>query len=86
MATVGLAEPEHAWNKEDVMSQDVDINKLRKNLQTKVLEKQKVDRNPFVQFQKWFDLVLAGDFIEPNALLYDPIAVLSFLPISSNIK
>ena len=54
MATVGLADPEHAWNKEDVMSQDVDINKLRKNLQIKVLEKQKVDRNPFVQFQKWF--------------------------------
>ena len=50
------------------MSQDVDIKKFRKNLQTKVLEKQKVDRNPFVQFQKWFDVVLAGDFIEPNAM------------------
>ena len=62
MATVDLAEPEYAWNKEDVMSQDVDINKLRKNFQTKVLEKQKVDRNPFVQFQEWFDACTSRRF------------------------
>ncbi len=50
------------------MSQDIDINNLRKHYQEKILKKQTVDKSPFVQFQQWFDEVLAEEFIEPNAM------------------
>ncbi len=50
------------------MSIDIDISKIRKDYQTVNLEKQKVKKNPFDQFQLWFNEALAGDFIEPNAM------------------
>ena len=50
------------------MSQDIDINKFNKNYRIKKLVKQNLDKNPFVQFQLWFDEALTAEFIEPNAM------------------
>lgn len=33
------------------------------------LDEQEVDRNPFVQFQRWFDEVVRVETIEPNAMV-----------------
>ena len=45
-----------------------DIQKMRKNYPTVVLDKKKARSNPFDQFRLWFDEALASDFIEPNAM------------------
>jgi len=45
-----------------------EIHKLRKNYQTVMLEKQKADKNPFSQFQIWFNEASAAEFVEPNAM------------------
>jgi len=50
------------------MSTDIDINKLRNNYQTVMLNKQIAKKNPFAQFQLWFDEVLASELSEPNAM------------------
>ncbi len=50
------------------MSTDIDINKLRDNYQTVMLNKQIAKKNPFAQFQLWFDEVLASELSEPNAM------------------
>lgn len=50
------------------MSTDIDINKLRNNYQTVMLNKQIAKKNPFTQFQLWFDEVLASELSEPNAM------------------
>jgi len=50
------------------MSTDIDINKLRNNYQTVILNKQIAKKNPFAQFQLWFDEVLASELSEPNAM------------------
>ncbi len=50
------------------MSTDIDINKLRNKYQTVMLNKQIAKKNPFAQFQLWFDEVLASELSEPNAM------------------
>ena len=45
-----------------------DIHKLRKNYQTKMLEKNKANKNPLDLFKVWFDEALKEEFIEPNAM------------------
>lgn len=50
------------------MTKSADIHKLRKNYQAIMLEKQQANKSPFAQFQRWFDEVLAEEFIEPNAM------------------
>ena len=50
------------------MNENSSIKSLRKNYQTKMLEKKKVKKNPFDLFQDWFDEALQAEFIEPNAM------------------
>lgn len=45
-----------------------EIHQLRKNYQTKMLEKNNANKNPFSQFQIWFDEARAAEFVEPNAM------------------
>ncbi len=47
---------------------DKEIHALRKNYQTIMLEKKNADKNPFVQFQIWFEEARAAQFVEPNAM------------------
>ncbi len=44
------------------------IHALRKSYQTIMLEKKNADKNPFMQFQIWFEEARAAQFIEPNAM------------------
>jgi len=50
------------------MSQDINIKDLRQNYETRVLEEDNVNKDPFKQFQLWMDEALAADFVEPNAM------------------
>jgi len=45
------------------------LSDLRRNYKLKSLDKKDVCLNPFEQFSKWFDEVLASNLIEPNALI-----------------
>ena len=44
------------------------IHQLRKNYQTIMLEKKHANKNPFSQFQVWFDEAREAEFVEPNAM------------------
>lgn len=50
------------------MSQDINIKDLRQNYETRTLEEDNVNKDPFKQFQLWMDEALAADFVEPNAM------------------
>ena len=50
------------------MSQDINIKDLRQNCETRTLEEDNVNKDPFKQFQLWMDEALAADFVEPNAM------------------
>lgn len=50
------------------MSQDINVQALRQKYESLSLEEDKVDQNPFKQFQIWFEEATAADFIEPNAM------------------
>jgi len=50
------------------MSQDTNIPNLRQNYASSTLEEANADKDPFKQFQTWFDEAVAADFMEPNAM------------------
>ena len=50
------------------MSQDINIEDLRQNYASLTLEEAKADKDPFKQFQIWFDEAVAAEFVEPNAM------------------
>lgn len=50
------------------MSQDINIQNIRQNYDAKLLKEGNADKNPFQQFQLWFDEARAADFIEVNAM------------------
>lgn len=50
------------------MSQDINIQNLRKNYQTQILEKQSIPDNPFTLFKSWFGEVSTANLLEPNAM------------------
>ena len=50
------------------MSQDINVQALRQKYESLSLEEDKVDQNPFKQFQIWFEEATAEDFIEPTAM------------------
>ncbi len=45
-----------------------EIHQLRKNYQTIMLEKKRAIKNPFSQFQVWFEEARGAKFVEPNAM------------------
>ena len=47
---------------------DTSVADLRKEYTLQGLKETDVDPNPFQQFQKWFDLALAAQLTEPNAM------------------
>lgn len=50
------------------MAENNKLKDIRKNYELHQLLEGNIDKNPFVQFQKWFDLVLAEKILEPNAM------------------
>ncbi len=50
------------------MSQDINIEDLRQHYASATLEEAKANKDPFKQFQIWFDEAVAADFVEPNAM------------------
>lgn len=45
------------------------ISNLRKNYEKGELLEKKIDRNPFRQFETWFDEILKSNIYEPNAMI-----------------
>lgn len=50
------------------MSQDINIKDLRQHYETRTLEEDNANKDPFKLFQLWLDEALAADFVEPNAM------------------
>lgn len=50
------------------MSQDINIKDLRQHYETRALEEDNANKDPFKLFQLWLDEALAADFVEPNAM------------------
>lgn len=46
-----------------------DITSIRKEYALNQLDENEVDKNPFVQFNAWFDDVLKAEIAEPNAMV-----------------
>jgi len=46
-----------------------DVASIRKEYALKQLDENEVDKNPFVQFNTWFDDVLNAEITEPNAMV-----------------
>lgn len=46
-----------------------DVASIRKEYALKQLDENEVDKNPFVQFNSWFDDVLNAEITEPNAMV-----------------
>lgn len=44
-----------------------DLTKMRQEYTSKGLEEKDLDKNPFIQFEKWFNEALKAELIEPNA-------------------
>lgn len=44
-----------------------DLTKMRQEYTSKGLEEKDLDKNPFKQFEKWFNEALKAELIEPNA-------------------
>lgn len=51
------------------MNKTKSLNKIRREYKLNKLSEETVQRNPFNQFEKWFDLVLKMDFVEPSAMI-----------------
>ena len=45
------------------------ISNLRKNYEKGELLEEKIDKNPFRQFENWFDEILKSNIYEPNAMI-----------------
>ena len=50
------------------MKENKNIRHLRRNYELDQLTESNIDKNPFSQFQKWFELVLEKKLLEPNAM------------------
>ena len=50
------------------MSQDTNIQDLRQFYATRTLNEADINKDPFIQFQEWFEEVIVEDFVEPNAM------------------
>jgi len=46
-----------------------DLTSIRRNYALKQLDENEVDKNPFAQFEKWFDEALNAKIIDPNAMI-----------------
>ncbi len=46
----------------------INIADLRQDYQLQSLDAADVDKNPFIQFSKWFDEALKSEILEPNAM------------------
>jgi pyridoxamine 5'-phosphate oxidase len=44
------------------------LKDIRKNYELDQLLESNIDKDPFIQFQKWFDLVIENKLLEPNAM------------------
>jgi pyridoxamine 5'-phosphate oxidase len=51
------------------MNKTKSLNNIRREYKLNKLCEDSVQRNPFNQFEKWFDLVLKKGFVEPNAMI-----------------
>lgn len=51
------------------MTAPVDIETLRREYRLRSLDESEVEKEPFVQFKKWFTEAAAAELIEPNAML-----------------
>ncbi|MCW8817292.1 MAG: pyridoxamine 5'-phosphate oxidase [Ignavibacteriaceae bacterium] len=51
------------------MNKAKSLNNIRREYKLNKLTEESVHRNPFKQFEIWFDLVLKMDFVEPNAMI-----------------
>ncbi len=50
------------------MSQDINIKDLRQHYETRQFLEDEADKDPFKQFQVWFNEALKEKFVEPNAM------------------
>ena len=50
-----------------------DIADLRREYTLASLEIDSVDKDPFVQFRKWFEEAKAGELLEPNAMVVSTV-------------
>lgn len=51
------------------MVENNNLKDMRRNYDSDQLIESNIDKNPFNQFQNWFDLVLSKKIIEPNAMV-----------------
>jgi pyridoxamine 5'-phosphate oxidase len=51
------------------MNKTKSLNKIRREYKLNKLSEETVQQNPFNQFEKWFELVLKMDFVEPSAMI-----------------
>ena len=50
------------------MKENNNIRHIRRNYELNQLLELNIDKNPFIQFQNWFDLVIEKKLLEPNAM------------------
>ncbi len=50
------------------MSQDINVQHLRQSYKSSTLVEDKINKDPFKQFEIWFNDALKAEFIEPNAM------------------
>lgn len=51
------------------MQENNDLRNIRKNYELDQLLETNIDKNPFVQFTKWFEVVIKKKLLEPNAMI-----------------
>ena len=51
------------------MQENNDLRSLRKNYELDQLLESNIDKDPFVQFAKWFEVVIKEKLLEPNAMI-----------------
>ena len=51
------------------MNKTKSLNKIRREYKLNKLSEETVQQNPFNQFEKWFEMVLKMDFVEPSAMI-----------------
>lgn len=50
------------------MQENNELQNMRSNYELDQLIESNVDKDPFIQFKSWFDLVIKAEIIEPNAM------------------
>ncbi len=51
------------------MHENNDLRNIRKNYELGQLSESNIDKNPFRQFTRWFDIVFKEKLVEPNAMI-----------------